>query len=662
MRRVPRARLLAVSALLLAAAPAFAQPADRGAIDRAIAAVYPSLVRISAVVADFRDGRELRTEVSGSGTIVSADGFVITNHHVAGRARRILCTLADRQTLPADLVGTDPLSDIAILKLRPSTPRSFPAARFGRSSTLRQGDPVLAMGSPRALSQSVTRGIVSNAEMTIPNQGSLSLDGEDVGALVRWIGHDAAIYPGNSGGPLVNLAGEIVGINEISLGLGGAIPGDLAGEVAAALMRDGRVRRSWAGLDVQPVMTTDARRGALVAWVADGSPAADAGVRAGDVITRVNTTDVDVRYAEQLAPVNQVLYGLPIGTPARVVVLREGGERPLSITPVERPAATSWPVEVAAWGMVASNLTAFEARALARETTDGVRVISLRAGGAADQAKPRLAPDDIILAIDGQPVRSVADLETRTRDRLAREPIAGVLVEVARDRERRLGIVPLAIVMPPTPPPAEAHKAWVPVDVQVLTPDLADRIGLGGQSGVRVTAIIDDRVPLQPGDVILAVDGEAVRASASGDQGVFAAMIRRRSIGASVSLSLVRAGQRLSVPIALVSTPPVAREMAHYESTAFGFRVRDLAEGDRRDPRERALPGVLVDAVQPGSWASLARLADGDVILGVDGHGVATVGELKQRLDEATTRRAVSMAFYVRRGVRTQFLELQPSW
>src|ERR1022692_3962336 len=155
----------------------------------------------------------------GSGAIISQDGYLITNHHVAGHAARIVCTLWNREEVEAELIGTDPLTDIAVLKLKPESPRQFVPARFGDSARLRVGDAVLAMGSPMALSQSVTLGIISNVEMIMPrmfgNQGRFQLDGEDVGSLIRWIAHDAAIYPGNSSGPLVNLRGEIVGINEI---------------------------------------------------------------------------------------------------------------------------------------------------------------------------------------------------------------------------------------------------------------------------------------------------------------------------------------------------------------------------------------------------------------------------------------------------------------
>ena len=164
----------------------------------------------------------------------------------------MFCTLWNREEVEADLIGTDPLTDISIIKLRPEKAMHFQPASFGDSSKLRVGDYVLAMGSPMALSQSVTLGIISNTEMVMPRfwgtRGSFRLDGEDVGALVRWIGHDAAIYGGNSGGPLVNLEGDIVGINEISYGLSGAIPGNLAKSVADQLIAHGKVARSWVGL------------------------------------------------------------------------------------------------------------------------------------------------------------------------------------------------------------------------------------------------------------------------------------------------------------------------------------------------------------------------------------------------------------------------------
>src|SRR5262249_21673747 len=219
----------------------------REAIQRAVGAVYPALVRIHVVTEEGENGRMRKYRATGSGTIISEEGYVLPKPHVAGRGTRIVCRLSNREEVDAILVGTDPLSDLAVLKLDLSSRRDpkarLPFAKFGDSDKLKVGDVVLAMGSPAGLSQSVTKGIVANTAMISPGGGGgFTLDGEKVGELVRWIGHDAVIFPGNSGGPLVNLRGEIVGVNEVGIGsLGGAIPGKLAQTVARALIAQGRV-------------------------------------------------------------------------------------------------------------------------------------------------------------------------------------------------------------------------------------------------------------------------------------------------------------------------------------------------------------------------------------------------------------------------------------
>src|SRR5438105_9876503 len=136
----------------------------RAAVDAAISHMRPALVRIRVVFTEYREGRELKTQAVGSGAIITKDGYIITNHHVAGHAARLICTLWNREELEADLVGTDPLTDISVIKLRPEKSRIFESATFGDSSKMEVGDSVLAMGSPMALSQSVTLGIISNGE------------------------------------------------------------------------------------------------------------------------------------------------------------------------------------------------------------------------------------------------------------------------------------------------------------------------------------------------------------------------------------------------------------------------------------------------------------------------------------------------------------------
>jgi serine protease Do len=272
----PRLAIVAAAVAVAGSLPSSAQVDPQ--IEAAVKAVYPALVRIYVVSEEGGAGRMQKQRASGSGAIIHPDGYIVTNHHVAGRASRIVVNLADRQELRATLVGTDPLADLAVLKIDKKDLRdpnmALPVAKFGDSSKLAVGDVVLAMGSPAGLSQSVTQGIVSNLEMIAPG-GSMRLDGESVGELVRWIGHDAVIFGGNSGGPLVNLKGEIVGVNEVGIGsLGGAIPSNLASKVSQELIASGRVRRSWIGLSVQPLLKTiKATEGVLVSGMIADSPA-----------------------------------------------------------------------------------------------------------------------------------------------------------------------------------------------------------------------------------------------------------------------------------------------------------------------------------------------------------------------------------------------------
>ena len=197
---------------------------------------------------------------------------------------------------------------------------------------MRVGDSVLAMGSPMALSQSVTLGILSNTEMVMPrffgSRGRFRLDGEDVGALVRWFAHDASIYGGNSGGPLVNLRGEIIGINEISFGLSGAIPGNLARSVAEELIAKHKIDRSWLGIDAQPLFKRSAdAHGILISSVVDGSPADEAGFKPGDVLVRAGQKiPTDVHFDEEMPDFMWLVSTLPIGKEVSAVVARDGKE------------------------------------------------------------------------------------------------------------------------------------------------------------------------------------------------------------------------------------------------------------------------------------------------------------------------------------------------
>jgi serine protease Do len=258
-------------------APAVAQIAAgdllRRDIDFARSKVYPTLVNIAVVVQSYSGGRARRFPAAGSGVVVSAAGHVLTNFHVAGHTTRITCTLPSGERIDADIVAHDPLTDLSVLKLRlaersnPTRPVSF--STLGDSDALEVGEYVLAMGNPLTLSSSLTLGVVSNTkrvftdftgtEMTELDLGA----GERTGIFTRWIQHDALILPGNSGGPLVNLRGEVVGINELGgAGVGFAIPSNLAARVLNQVLTFGEVRRGWLGVTVLPVEKLGRQRGA----------------------------------------------------------------------------------------------------------------------------------------------------------------------------------------------------------------------------------------------------------------------------------------------------------------------------------------------------------------------------------------------------------------
>jgi serine protease Do len=656
-------RFILFFTLLLSSSVCSAQPASREQIDTALAAIYPAVVRIEVVSAAFNAGREWRTEVFGSGTIISPDGYVVTNHHVAGHARRVRCALSTNEEIPADVVGTDALSDLTVLKLHPDNPRTFPAASFGTSASLSRGDPVLALGSPLAISQSVTLGIVSNPEMVMPRAmtSGVSLDGEDVGSIVRWIAHDAAIFPGNSGGPLVDLHGRIVGVNELSYGLSAAIPADIVKGVVKELVERGRVTRGWIGLDVQPRLTAQRQRGALVASVEDNSPAAAADITSGDLITSIAGTLVDVAFDEQVPIVNQAIAALRPGRAATIEFVRNGAVHKVTVTPRERSAARGEPWELAEWGIVVANLTATSARDLGRASVDGVRLLSVRAGGAAQQAKPPLAPDDVIAAIDGAPVASAEDLQKKTAAALV-NGAASLLVSIDRRSEHRLSVVELRT--PHTDdPPLEARKAWLAIGFQVLTPPLAEHLRVSGRTGVRVTRVIDSTLPLRVGDLIVAVDGTPVRAREPGDEEAFNSMLRQYRPGASVPLTILRDGAEQSVTVPVRTAWPRESEMRRYDDAEFGLRVREMSERDMDEPRLKDAPrGVIVDAVEPGGWAALAQLATGDVVLEIDRQAVPSVDAAAARLKAARQARAKDIVLRVRRGTRTLFVEIEPAW
>jgi len=645
--------------------------AMRESVEHAVALVKPALVRIMLVSTRYNEGRELKYEASGSGVIISKEGYVITNHHVAGNATRLVCTLTTKKDVEAELVGTDPMTDISILKLVPDEPREFPFASFGDSSAMQVGDSVLAMGSPMALSQSATLGIVSNTELVVPRmlgQSSFTLEGEDVGALVRWIGHDAAIYSGNSGGPLVNMKGEIIGINEVRMSLGGAIPGNLAKEVAAELIQNGEVKRSWLGITVQPLLRHgEIKEGVLVGGVIGGSPAEKAGLKTGDIIQRLGDAAVEVRFDEQLPLFNQIAADLIIGQPAEVGVLREGQEITLTVTPERRQKVLPHEEEFKQWGVTARDLSFVLAKQMKRDSTNGIVVTSVRPGGPAGDSKPQIQRDDVITKVKGEAVNTMQDFREIT-DKITEGKTAPTPVLTTFDRKTAQFVTVVEVGIKDLPKPGlEVKKAWLGVETQVITRDIAEEIGQPDLTGFRVVEVYPEtpasKVDLEPGDLILEVDGMILEASAPEDYEELGALIRQYKMGTSAELTISRDRQRRKVSMELEGEPQPAREMAKYRDTDFEFTVRDICFFDKvREKWPQEQQGVIVDEVESGGWAAVGTLYAGDLILEVDRQTIQNAETFETFMETLAESKPETVVFKVFRGINTLYLEMQPKW
>lgn len=351
-------------------------------------------------------GREFRKKGLGSGFILSTDGYILTNNHVVRKAEEIEVILQSGDRYSAGIVGKDPKTDLALLKIEAEKP--LPAVRMGDSSVLEIGDRVLAIGNPFGLGHTVTAGIVSAKGRAL-----------GIGQYDNFIQTDAAINPGNSGGPLFNFEGEVVGVNTAVIargqGLGFAIPINMASMVVEQLKTHGRVVRAWLGVMIQDVtpeiseaLGIDRREGGLISEVKEGSPAAEAGVRRGDVVVSVNGEKI-----ADAAALARKLALLEPGVPTEFVVLRDGGEKTYSIRLVEHPdnqksgeAEARRDVE-RGLGIEVSDITQTIRKRLGVKRSEGVVVVSVAPGSVASEKGIRVG--DLVLEINGNPVRGLSD-------------------------------------------------------------------------------------------------------------------------------------------------------------------------------------------------------------------------------------------------------------
>ena len=465
----------ALAALMLAAAmPAGCQPSGTvGTVEKSrpidfqkiIAAakqkVYPCLVFVKPIRETFEGGERQRVEVFGSGVIISPDGYVVSNNHVAEKAVEVNCVLGDRVQVPAAVVGLDPETDLALLKLDlPPGSAPLPVAEFADSDTVEAGQFVMALGSPFGFTRSISLGIISNTRRYIgfTTQYRYNL----------WLQTDAAINPGNSGGPLVDTEGKVAGINTLGIGMaegiGFAIPSNVVSDVIRRLRAASagtskeqwpvKVHRSYTGLQIQALNDfksntfTDASRGVLIQSVDQGSPGEAAGLRDGDILLAVGGKEVNGLYVEDLPALRVLLADLPPEAPATLLLARKdapttgpstaparaeagnangagapaasspdlagklGGRNVLtaSLTPVTRGKFEGEDFDCRQWNMTVKEITKFSnPRLYFIQPTGGVFVQGVRGPGNAADAG--LRPNDVVLKIDKWDIKTIDDVK-----------------------------------------------------------------------------------------------------------------------------------------------------------------------------------------------------------------------------------------------------------
>ncbi len=359
--------------------------------------------------------RDLKQKSLGSGFLVDSSGYILTNNHVVENASSIKVKLDNGRVVDAKVVGTDPQTDIAVLKIAGS---GYPTMRLGNSDQVQVGDWVLAFGSPFGLQKTMTAGIISATGRVI-----------GAGPYDNFLQTDAAINPGNSGGPLVNLSGEVVGINTMIAsdsggfqGIGFAIPVSMANKVYGQLVKTGKVTRGWLGVTIQSMTPELAKsfnlspdKGALVADVTANSPAAKAGVQTGDVVLEYNGREIHSSNDLSLAVADT-----KVGQPANLKILRNGKEMNLQVSVGERPAdlaqafQSSGAQEHGKLGVTVENITPEVAREMHLAATVGALVTEVRPGSPADEAG--VQPGDVIKGVNSTNVTGAADVVAATRN------------------------------------------------------------------------------------------------------------------------------------------------------------------------------------------------------------------------------------------------------
>ena len=417
---------------------ALAQLDFRKVVKEAKEKVFPTVVFIKCVRAGMEGGEKKTQSVAGSGVLISAKGEVLSNWHVVERAIEVRCLLQDGRAFNARVVGADKDVDISVLQLElPPGSSPLPFAALGSSSVLTEGDFVMAMGAPFGLARSVSIGIISCTKRYLPSASEYS----------AWLQTDASISPGNSGGPLVNTQGEVIGINTRGIAYGGgdtgfAVPIEVAREVSGQIRTLGRMDWSWTGLQLQPLKDFDRNiyfpesEGVMVAETDPESPARRAGVQHGDRLVKLNGEKITGLTQEDIPAVNRRLGLLPKDKPAKVELIRQGKPVTVEFTPRAKGQTEGDQLDCPRWDFTAKAINQFDTPDLFFQRSQGVFVFGVKYPGNA--AHSGLMPRDILTRVDQKEVNNLDDVKAAHGEALAKvQSKPRVVLTVLRNGEVR---------------------------------------------------------------------------------------------------------------------------------------------------------------------------------------------------------------------------------
>ncbi len=422
----------------------------RQVVQKAKDRVFPAVVFIKCLRESFDAGKKVTQEVSGSGVLMSADGEVLTNWHVIDKATEVRCLLYDGTHYTADILGSDKDIDLALIRLkREPGAAPLPHASLADSSMLTEGDFVMAMGAPWGMSRSVTIGIISSVRRYLPENSEYSL----------WLQTDAAISPGNSGGPLVNTQGQVVGINTRGVMEGGdmgfSVPSDTIRMLLPRLRESGQVKWAWTGLQLQALrdfdrnMYFDGEAGVIVAGTDPDSPARRAGILERDRIVEIGGESVAAITEEDLPQIRRMLGLLTEDHATSFVVERNGERLSLDLTPREKGRVEGEELDCPRWDLTVKAINQFDNPDLHFQRARGVFILATKYPGNASNAG--LRAQDILLEVEGKEIATLDDVRAIHAQTLEKLPEKRrlmftvlrngqnrrVVLDIARDYERR---------------------------------------------------------------------------------------------------------------------------------------------------------------------------------------------------------------------------------